>query len=225
MAVVKFDGDGQNYLSWVAENPDGYVVNTGRSTNTKYSMIHRAGCSHITSMSGFKPGAYTDRNWIKVASHDINELQTWFTENYSQFPGEFKVCSSCKPMSKTKINRNFLFPEVLEGDITTYTEGVKMQITVNAYERNPQARLACLRYHGYSCKACGINFGEVYGDIGKDFIHVHHIVELNNPSRSQNTNPITDLVPVCPNCHAMLHRETPCLTVEDLRLRIRRPHQ
>ncbi len=222
MAVVKFDGDGNDYLVWVSENPRGYVINAGRSLQTKYFMIHRSGCSHITSTSRFDPSAYTDRDWVKMASHDLNELQTWFAEKYAHFPGEFRICGSCKPMDERKSNRQFIFPEVLEGDITQYEEGAKMHITVNAYERNPEARRACLRHHGYSCKACGINFEETYGEIGKDFIHVHHIVELNTPGRQQLTNPITDLIPVCPNCHAMLHRETPCLTVEQLRQKIRR---
>ena len=59
-------------------------------------------------------------------------------------------------------------------DHQEFSEGAKKQITVNAYERDPKARAACLKRHGYSCQVCGMRFQDVYGDIGKGFIHVHH---------------------------------------------------
>ena len=62
---------------------------------------------------------------------------------------------------------------------TKYIEGMTKQITVNAYERNQTARLACLRYCGFDCAVCGFNFRQIYGELGQDFIHVHHLVPLS----------------------------------------------
>lgn len=59
-----------------------------------------------------------------------------------------------------------------------YTEGARKLITVNAYERSAEARKACIRHHGTVCKGCEFDFGKTYGDLGKDFIHVHHIRPL-----------------------------------------------
>lgn len=84
-------------------------------------------------------------------------------------------------------------------------EGAKKRITVNKFERNPKARKLCLKANGCKCSVCGFDFEKTYGDIGKDFIHVHHIIPIAEIGRSYNLNPVKDLVPVCPNCHAMLH--------------------
>lgn len=85
-------------------------------------------------------------------------------------------------------------------------EGAKKQVNINAYERNSEARKICIKKHGCRCIVCGIDFGEVYGDLGKGFIHVHHIVPLHNIKSDYIVNAETDLIPVCPNCHAMLHK-------------------
>ena len=42
-------------------------------------------------------------------------------------------------------------------------EGAIMKISTDKYERNKEARLKCLEYHGNSCKICGFNFGKFYG--------------------------------------------------------------
>lgn len=91
-------------------------------------------------------------------------------------------------------------------DASTLPEGAVMQVTINKYERNRSARERCIAAHGCRCAVCGIDFGQVYGEVGKGFIHVHHIVPLASIGKSYRLNPEKDLVPVCPNCHAMLHR-------------------
>ena len=88
-----------------------------------------------------------------------------------------------------------------------YYEGAVTTTKINMYERNPIARKKCIEYHGCKCSICGLSFEEMYGELGKDFIHVHHIVPLNKIGKEYKVNPKTDLIPVCPNCHAMLHRK------------------
>jgi predicted HNH restriction endonuclease len=94
--------------------------------------------------------------------------------------------------------------------------GVK-RITVNAYERDPKARAACVRHHGFSCKACDMSFAEVYGERGIDHIHVHHVQPVSTLKSKCTIDPARDLVPVCANCHEMLHRGKELLTVAELR--------
>ncbi len=86
-------------------------------------------------------------------------------------------------------------------------EGAKQLVTVNKYERSSIARQRCIEANGTSCVVCGFNFEETYGEIGKGFIHVHHVVPLNETGASYKVDYKKDLVPVCPNCHAMLHRK------------------
>jgi len=86
-------------------------------------------------------------------------------------------------------------------------EGAKKTVTVNRYERSGRARRACLKKHGTACAVCEIDFGVAYGGIGKGFIHVHHITPISAVGQEYVLDPIADLVPVCPNCHAMLHHK------------------
>jgi len=98
-----------------------------------------------------------------------------------------------------------------------FTEGARKRVLVNAYERDPKARAACVAKFGYRCVVCEMNFVERYGDIGKQFIHVHHKLPLAARRAEYKVRPTRDLVPVCPNCHAMLHATEPPLSIETLR--------
>ncbi|OLV18551.1 HNH endonuclease [Deinococcus marmoris] len=115
-------------------------------------------------------------------------------------------------------------PELGDLPPQTYLEGATHQVIVNAYERNRTARQACVDYHGTICSVCDSDLGEFYGPIAYDFIHVHHLKPLSEIGAGYSVNPQTDLLPVCPNCHAMLHRTTPPLTVEQLREMIQEAH-
>lgn len=97
-----------------------------------------------------------------------------------------------------------------------YPEGSKASVTINAFERNPRARAACIAHHGYICQACKFDFFATYGEHGREYIHVHHIKPLKYVTEEYNVDPINDLVPVCPNCHAMIHRTEPSLTIAEL---------
>lgn len=114
-----------------------------------------------------------------------------------------------------------LYPDELPEDSTSFWEGTKKTSIVNRYERDSRARKSCIASKGASCVVCEFNFGQAYGDLGAGFIHVHHIVPLAEIAESYRVNPETDLEPVCPNCHAMLHKEIPPLSIEKLRSIIR----
>lgn len=111
------------------------------------------------------------------------------------------------------------YPDEVPEDLE---EGKKKAVTVNVYERNPIARKKCIEHYGIECQVCEIDFQQVYGAVGENFIHVHHIIPLHEIKQDYIVDPIKDLIPVCPNCHAMLHRKEngKYLTIEQLRERI-----
>lgn len=112
------------------------------------------------------------------------------------------ICEDKKKLN-TIISRDNLFPD----DITTKCiEGAKKNVIVNKYERDEKARLICIKKHGLNCKVCGVLLKDIYGDIAEGFIHVHHIIPLKKIDKEYVVDPEKDLLPVCPNCHAMLHR-------------------
>ncbi|RUT53111.1 HNH endonuclease family protein [Clostridium botulinum] len=98
-----------------------------------------------------------------------------------------------------------------------YPEGAIKSVLVNDYERNRQARKKCLEYYGCKCSVCGIEFNNVYGDIGNEFMHVHHLKMIHEIGQEYEVDPIKDLRPVCPNCHSMIHKKIPPFTIEEMR--------
>ncbi|MGN6400355.1 MAG: HNH endonuclease [Flavisolibacter sp.] len=96
-------------------------------------------------------------------------------------------------------------------------EGKVVQVLVNRYERNQKARLECIKHHGDNCYVCGFSFGHFYGDKAKGFIHVHHKIPLAHIAAEYQVDPINDLVPLCANCHSVIHLANPALTIEELK--------
>ena len=94
-------------------------------------------------------------------------------------------------------------------------------MTFTKYERNPFARKVCLQHYGSSCAVCDFNFEKVYGDIGKDFIHVHHLTQVAKVGKQYSVDPVNDLRPVCPNCHAMIHKRKEAISIEELKSLLR----
>ena len=97
-----------------------------------------------------------------------------------------------------------------------FSEGSIDSLLLDRFERDPVARKACLKHFGYTCQVCQILMSEVYGSLGNHYIHVHHRVPLSEIRREYRVNPTRDLVPVCPNCHSMLHRSSPPMPIEEL---------
>lgn len=108
------------------------------------------------------------------------------------------------------------FSETTDTTIT-YIEGSATQVTQTRYERNIYARKECLKHYGYSCSVCDFNFERFYGSLGYKFIHVHHLTQVATIKQEYKVNPIQDLRPVCPNCHSMLHKQNPPLTIDELK--------
>lgn len=98
-------------------------------------------------------------------------------------------------------------------------EGLRKPVFVNVYERSAEARKKCIQHKGCVCAVCGFDFEKVYGELGKGFIHIHHKTPISSIGKNYVINYETDLVPVCPNCHAMLHRgkNGTVLSVEELK--------
>ena len=86
------------------------------------------------------------------------------------------------------------------------SEGAVTQVVFNKHERNPALRQRCLKHFGTTCRACGMNFEAVYGAIGKGYVEVHHLSPISQTDGEHAVDPTKDLVPLCANCHAMIHR-------------------
>lgn len=108
------------------------------------------------------------------------------------------------------------FPQEVDPS-QVYYEGAVTRVPVNVYERSDAARKKCIDSWGCKCRVCDFDFEAVYGDLGQGFIHVHHLTPLSEIGSSYQLDPVADLRPVCPNCHAMLHRKVPAFTLDELK--------
>ncbi|MCF6458356.1 HNH endonuclease [Pseudoalteromonas sp. MMG024] len=103
-------------------------------------------------------------------------------------------------------------PEVIEGR-PVYRNHIRR-------ERNPEiVRLkkeSAMKLKGkLECEICSFNFDEMYGERGKGYIECHHNNPLSANSETSKTR-LEDLSLLCANCHTMIHRYKPWLTLEEL---------
>jgi len=146
-----------------------------------------------------------------------NKLKSLKTTHYDKYRTKSYLVALLNGfLNDQKLNKKVTL-HLDESFIENLKEGGRIKVSVNSYERNEKARQLCLKHHGYLCKVCNFDFEKTYGEIGKEFIHVHHIVDLATINKEYKVDPINDLVPVCPNCHAMLHKKKPAYTIKELK--------
>jgi predicted HNH restriction endonuclease len=100
------------------------------------------------------------------------------------------------------------------------SEGAALRTVADRYERSPTARNACISHYGTACAVCGFEFGKTYGKVGEGLVVVDHLVPLGVTRAQHETVPIVDLRPVCANCHLVIHREDPPLSIEAVKAQL-----
>lgn len=228
------------YWSWSYVNHDDKIVIFGSwNTHAKGEMSLILSTEWEISDKGKKQAGYSQSiKHIRLIDEEGYKLQTFpivFSDDYQDEHGSgpSKIKRFEPVLTDKKLKRvgqgwyasdgeaPIVFPEELsEG--RTYVEGLKKTISVNTYERSADARKKCLDHHGYQCSICSFDFEKIFGDIGENYIHVHHIIPIADIKREYDVDPVNDLIPVCPNCHAMIHRIRPALTIEQLKQHIQK---
>lgn len=157
----------------------------------------------------YKGAYYFDINTIKVfepiTAKELSEIDESFIA-FSQSKQKLDSSKQDQILSLINSKERIRIPEeIIENEADKYVEGSKKQILVNAYERNSKAREEFIKIHGPKCAICEFDFGQIYGDKFDGKIHVHHKLPLNEVDDEYEVNPANDLIPVCPNCHLVLH--------------------
>lgn len=179
---------------------------------------------HEKPVNGIYNGAYVfDTNSIRVFEPITSEEIRRIDPNFNKFTQSKQKLDSNKyeeimALIDLKSNQVIIPEEIPSEEAEKYTEGSKKQIVVNAYERNPKARQACIEIHGTSCIICGFDFGEVYGEDFAGKIHVHHVKPLADVDDEYEVDPENDLVPVCPNCHMILHSKKDVYSLDEVKI-------
>lgn len=127
--------------------------------------------------------------------------------------------------AKIQADQQSGFTPATTEEIKLYMEGRPKQVTYRTYDRSSAARQDCIAHYGYNCSACGFNFERHYGDQGARYIEVHHLKPVADIGEDYLVHPVKDLRPVCANCHRMLHRARPAISIEELTLLLKSDRQ
>lgn len=125
---------------------------------------------------------------------------------------------------KVTVIGDVLYDSLVSVIITdNHSEGKQVQYYTTKYERSSINRNAAIKIHGTKCMACGFDFEATYGEIGKNFIEVHHTKPLYSLEQETIIDPKNDLICLCSNCHRMIHRKRyKVFSLEELRSIIRK---
>ena len=177
---------------------------TGNEEQTNYILTHILNDYGVSKLS----------NAIKAVKEHVEYYEGLGRGNLN------RIRAVISRHEKTLLSQTVtVYPDELDKSESLF-EGMKKTVSVNIYERNQEARTKCIECYGFKSVVCGCDFEKVYGDIGKGFIHVHHLTQLSDIGQGYEVDPVKDLRPVCPNCHAMLHKKSPPYTIDEMQLNI-----
>lgn len=178
----------------------------------------------------FSPGSITllSKPITKDDFATIDPTFKMFSQSHQKkvvglLPAIFELINGKGSLTKALSFEVTLPEELHESEANLLVEGAKKQVTVNAYERNPLARIACINHYRkknngrLKCEICGFDFGKVYGDEFIEKIHIHHLVEISSIGAEYEIDAIKDLLPVCPNCHMIAHSRKPAYSPEEIK--------
>jgi hypothetical protein len=187
--------DEKSWMGQLGEWPTWYIH---KQKNESYEITRDRESGEIVKKLAH---VFAPKSWLQIGQFGVWEIRLDKTEDGFSFSesGVFKT------------------PEIKQENDLVLLEGQEFSIEQSRYERNPIARKLCIEHFGARCQVCCFNFSLVYGQIGHGFIHVHHLIPIYEQGGEYEVNPITDLIPLCANCHAMVHRRYPSLTIAELK--------
>lgn len=172
------------------------------------------------------------KDWVCISKIKIQDLynddkaeEIFYDLVYSMFFAMLLVERIGKGDKKENIRMTEEIPTVQQ---LVLKEGAKTTVVVNAYERNPKARNQCIKYYKtlnngkVVCEICGFDFGEFYGEELEGRIHVHHLKPLHEIGEEYEIDAINELIPICPNCHLVIHSKEPAYNPNEVKKMIKK---
>lgn len=209
------------FLMRLGEEPKG-IIGCGYILSVPYEISH---WNEKKAAAG-KTANETDVLFVALSEQpdqpivDLSELQEHYPEyDWTPQSGGRTVPKEIADELFMELQTNPItdFSPKTPDEVKLYAEGRIREVTSVTYDRSSKARQDCIEHYGYNCAVCGFNFKEKYGDIGEKYIEVHHLKPVSEAGEEYLINPVECLRPVCANCHRMLHRKKPVLSIEELK--------
>jgi 5-methylcytosine-specific restriction protein A len=195
------------------------------------SHVGEAGMQAVIRINGKTFGEPASSN-----NEVIGSVQTWRTDLNVEIRGRIPEGPEVREIPVSRIGQEaaLMMAEFIVGllkpsletdpDVAPepLQEGLWQVVKVNRYERDPRIRKECIDHFGPVCQVCGFDFSSRYGELGRGFIEVHHIVPLSSGSgEASDIDPTIDVVPICSNCHSMIHRGGQTRSLDDVRMMLK----
>ncbi len=170
--------------------------------------MERDGYATYIKAAGKRDGLFTITDKGKqYLSENLDWVRYLLTNNFSAEDIEANLLLIPKQKYKRidvgVFDENFL---IYEGDVK-YRQG-------KIYGRSSQLRNLAVEKHTINgrikCSACCFDYEDFFGEHGKGFIEIHHQKPIFMFDESEFVRTIEvallNVVPVCSNCHRMVHR-------------------
>ena len=194
----------------------------------RLSLHHVMDAFAAYDQSGTPEGFHSPRSWFVIHPDSSNPYPAkiiWGLAS-GQVGTDFNAHQARDRLQELGLTCLQLEPEdfgpVVDLAAPPLVEGAESQATRTERERNPVARRLCIEHYRKNdggfirCIVCRIDFSAAYGSLGEGFIHIHHLNPLSEATGPRQIRPEIDLVPVCPNCHAMIHRGGTTRTISEV---------
>jgi 5-methylcytosine-specific restriction protein A len=217
---------GDDYLSWRLElsldHYSGVMLDTMQRSFVERFDSFQAFANLATSRNNKFTALLNGAPLLGAIDAEWKDFNLVISKSYSTQESEFSTLGSCLLdffclvlvllIAETEWNM-----DSKDSEIVGNFEGELSRVQVNKYERNRYNRALCLAFFGFGCRGCGQLLEEKYGPLGTNVIHVHHLVPVSQMGSSYRLDPIRDLIPLCPNCHNIVHKKNPPLPIRELR--------
>jgi len=166
--------------------------------------------------------------WGKDLTRELSNVTSKYVfESYGyEIKEESTPLLRLQKIDKKTFHADIIFPEDVERDAKEYMlHADKFIYGVKArFETDPEIRMKVLKQKGMSCAICGFNYESYYGDVGRGYIQIHQIIKDEKNMGEYDLE--EDFIPICENCHAILHRNRENnLSVSELKQIIQLRHE
>jgi hypothetical protein len=196
-----------NELRFAPSRFIGYINNKLDKHSASTEKDGRETNKLINGILGVKP----------LPNDSLNLKYIEYCKKLSIQPSENGSFGAPRKFWQLSIDQDFKNNSDLTGD---FPEGKIVERTHKARERNNQviafAKENFKKNNGrLYCQICNFDFEKTYGSIGKDFIEGHHTIAVSDMTPDHRTK-VEDIAMLCSNCHRMVHKKRPWLTMKDL---------
>jgi 5-methylcytosine-specific restriction protein A len=170
-----------------------------------------------------KDGTETNKAIIKILeakpepNDKLNQKYLEYCKSLGIQPRESGSFGAPRKFWRLEIDQDFEDNEDLTGE---FPEGKIVERIHKSRERNSKViSLAKQKFKKEKgrlyCQVCGFDFEKTYGLVGKDFIEGHHTIAVSDMTHDHKTK-AEDIAMLCANCHRMVHKKRPWLTMNDI---------